>query len=58
MKKLRGERVLTAQAIAEARRVAYGDAELDDDEHAELYSLVDENLDELGYEFEDSADEL
>ena len=58
-KKLCEERVLTAQAITEARRVADGDAELDDDdEHVELDSLVDEVLDELGYEFEDSEDEL
>ena len=42
--------MLTAQVITEARRVADGDAELEDDEHAELDSLLDEVLDELGYE--------
>ena len=51
-------RVLTAQAITEARRVVYGDAELGDDEHPELDSLLDEVLDELGNEFEDSEDKL
>lgn len=51
-------RVLTAQAITEARRVVDGDAELGDDEHPELDSLLDEVLDELGNEFEDSEDKL
>ena len=51
-------RVLTAQAITEARRAVDGDAELGDDEHPELDSLLDEVLDELGNEFEDSEDKL
>ena len=51
-------RVLTAQTKTEARCVVYGDAELGDDEHPELDSLLDEVLDELGNEFEDSEDKL
>ena len=49
---------MIAQAITESRRFVYGDAELEDDEHAEPDSLLDEVLDELGCEFEDSEDKL
>ena len=58
MKKNREQSILTAQTKTEARRVVYGDAELGDDEHPELDSLLDEVLDELGNEFEDSEDKL
>ena len=47
-----------AEAIAEARRADAGDADLEDDEHAELDLLLDEVLDELGDEFVSSDEEL
>ena len=51
---------MTAQAITEARRIVDVDTawELENDEHAELDSLLDKVLDELIYEFEDSEDKL
>ena len=50
LKKLHEESASAAEAIAEARRAGDGDADLEDDEHAELDLLLDEVLDELGYE--------
>jgi hypothetical protein len=45
--KLREERASAAEAIAEARR-GDGDADLEDDKHAELDLLLDKDLDGLG----------
>jgi hypothetical protein len=56
--KLRKERASAAEAIAEARRAGDGDADLEDDEHAELDLLLDEVLDELGYELHSSEEQL
>jgi hypothetical protein len=54
---LRKERASAAKEIAEATRVGDGDAESIDDEHAEaaeLNTLLDEIIDELGFELESS----
>ena len=56
--KLKMLKSLAPLAITEARRVVYVDAELEDDQHAELDSLLDEVLVVLGKEFEDSEYKL